>query len=354
MNRNRQTLYYWLCQILFWSAQSGAVLFFVLMYAPEGRAAWKYFLIFGVEAAFAILCTHAYRAYIRRKGWLTLSAGRAIPRAILASAILGVVITIPEAVLWLALFGRSNAGEILGWLPYALGGWSFDVFAWGLVYFRIKEYRRVRKLEVETLQLAVAVKEAQLQSLVSQINPHFLFNCLNSLRALIVEDPARAQAMVTLLSTLLRYSLQAGKTMMVPLATELEMVDTYLRLEAIRFEERLTTHTHSTPQSLQIQVPAMLVQSLVENGIKHGIEKLKEGGEVRIASSLENGSLKIRVTNTGQLADSGDSTQIGLKNSRERLRLIYGNSASIALRNDGPHSVLAEVSLPLHAEAAGS
>jgi two-component system LytT family sensor kinase len=354
MNRNRQSRYYWLCQILFWSAQSGAVLFFVLMYAPEGRAAWKYFLIFGFEAAFAILCTHAYRSYIRRKGWLALSAGRALPRAILASAILGVVITIPEAVLWFLLFGRANAGEILGWLPYALGGWSFDVFAWGLIYFRVKEYRRVRQLEVEKLQLAVAVKDAQLQALVSQINPHFLFNCLNSLRALIVEDPAKAQAMVTLLSTLLRYSLQAGKSMMVPLATELEMVDTYLRLEAIRFEERLSLDTDASPESLEVQVPAMLVQSLVENGIKHGIEKLKEGGVIRVSSSLENGSLKIRVINTGQLTGPGDSTQIGLENSRERLRLLYGNTASIVLRNEGPGSVLAEVSLPLRAEAAHS
>jgi two-component system, LytTR family, sensor kinase len=351
MFRNRKALTYWLCQILFWAAQSGFVLFFVLLNAPEGRPRWKYFMIFGVSAAFAILLTHAYRVHIRRKGWLALTVSRVLPRAAFASVLMGIIITIPQAVLWFLLFGRGNTDEIVGWLPYALGGWSFDVFAWGLMYFRVKERRRVRQLEIESLQLAVVAKDAQLQALVSQINPHFLFNCLNSLRALIVENPAKAQNMVTALSSLLRYSLQAGKAMTVPLETELEMVETYLRLESIRFEERLSSATDSAPDTLQIQVPVMLVQSLVENGVKHGIEKLKCGGEIRIASLLQNGSLKIRVTNPGQLSTSHDSTHIGLQNSRERLRLLYGDSASLVLRNDGADSVAAEISIPSHAEA---
>jgi hypothetical protein len=351
MIRNRKALIYWLCQILFWSAQSGTVLFFVLMYAPAGRPAWKYFLIFGIAAAFAILCTHAYRAYIRRNNWLALKFSHAIPRALLASVIIGIALTILEAALWFLLFGRGNAHEILEWLPYALGGWSFDVLAWGGIYFRIKERRRVRQLEVETLQLAIVAKDAQLQALVSQINPHFLFNCLNSLRALIVENPAKAQNMVTALSALLRYSLQAGKAMTVPLKTELEMVETYLRLESIRFEERLSSQTDSAPDTLQIQVPVMLVQSLVENGVKHGIEKRKDGGTLHIESRLQNDSLKIRVTNPGQLVPSGDSTQIGLENSRERLRLLYGDAAYLVLRNDGADSVVAEISIPSHTEA---
>ncbi len=352
MPRNREALTYWLCQILFWAAQSGFVLFFVLLNAQEGRPKWKYFVIFGVSAAFAILLTHGYRAYIRSQGWLALSVGRVLPKAVIASCVMGIAITIPQAALWFFLFGRGNTGEIIGWLPYALGGWTFDVFAWGLMYFRVKERRRVRQLEIESLQLAVVAKDAQLQALVSQINPHFLFNCLNSLRALIVENPAKAQSMVTALSSLLRYSLQAGKAMTVPLKTELEMVETYLRLESIRFEERLSSATDSASDTLQIQVPVMLVQSLVENGVKHGIEKLKSGGEIRIASWLQNGSLKIRVTNPGQLSRTDDSTHIGLENSRERLRLLYGDSASLALQNDGADSVAAEISIPSRTEAA--
>jgi len=350
--RNREALTYWLCQIAYWPAWSGIVLLFVLRHAPKGRPAWKYFLIFGACAAFAILCTHGYRAYIRRRGWLALTVWRLLPRAILASAIIGIAITILEAALWFVLLGRGTVHEIPGWLPSALIGWSIYVFFWGLWYFRVKEYRRVRQLEVEKFQLAVVAKDAQLQALVSQINPHFLFNCLNSLRALIVENPRVAQDMVTALSSLLRYSLEAGREMTVPLKTELEMVETYLQLQSIRFEERLSSETDSAPDALQIQVPAMLVQSLVENGVKHGIEKRKNGGEIRIASWLENGSLKIRVTNPGRLAPSGDSMQIGLENARERLRLLYGDSASLILRNDGMDSVVAEISIPARPEAA--
>jgi two-component system LytT family sensor kinase len=351
MIRNRKALTYWFCQILFWSVQSGLVLFFVLQNAPADRPAWKYFLIFGAAAVLAILCTHAYRAYIQRNNWLALKMSSAIQKALLASVIIGLALTICEAAPWYFLFGRSNAHEILEWLPYALGGWTFDVLAWGGVYFRIKERQRVRRLELETLQLAVVAKDAQLQALVSQINPHFLFNCLNSLRALIVENPVKAQNMVTALSALLRYSLQAGKAVTVPLKTELEMVETYLRLESIRFEERLSSKTESAPDTLQIQVPVMLVQSLVENGVKHGVEKRKDGGAIRITSLLQNGSLKVRVTNPGQLAASGDSTQIGIENSRERLRLLYGNAAHLDLHNDGADSVVAEISIPSHTEA---
>lgn len=346
MIRNRKALTYWLCQILFWSAQSGFVLFFVLQYRPEGRAAWKYCLTFALLAAFGILCTHLYRNYIRRHDWLILPAKKVIPRTILASAAIGVLMTIPEVGLWFLFFGKDVGQEVLVWLRYALPGWSFDVFVWGAIYFRLKFNERVRQLELEKLQLAVVAKEAQLQGLVSQVNPHFLFNSLNSLRALIVEDPAKAQAMVNGISALLRYSLQAGKTHTVPLETELEMVNTYLNLEGIRFEERLSTHTDAAPDTLRNQVPTMLVQSLVENSVKHGIEKLTNGGEIRIASWLENGSLKIRVTNSGQLAAPGGSMQIGLENSRERLRLLYGEQASLVVRNDGANSVAAEVTLP--------
>jgi sensor histidine kinase YesM len=347
MTPNKKALTYWLSQILFWSAQAGFVLLFVLQYRPEGRPAWKYWIIFALLAAFAILCTHLIRGYIRRQNWLAQPAKRVIPKSLLASVIIGIVITIPEIALWFLFFGKDVGPEVLNWLPYALPGWSFDVFVWAGIYFRLKINERVRQLELDKLQLAVVAKEAQLQGLVSQINPHFLFNSLNSLRALIVEDPVKAQAMVNGISSLLRYSLQAGKTQTVPLETELEVVRTYLQLERIRFEERLSIHTDAAPDTLKVPVPIMLLQSLVENSVKHGIEKLTDGGEIRIATHLENGELKIRVTNSGQLAGPAGSMSIGLENSRERLRLLYGWSASLVLRNDGANSVVAEVSLPL-------
>src|SRR5690606_9276799 len=126
-----------------------------------------------------------------------------------------------------------------------------------------------RAAEVERWRLQAAVKDAELAALRAQVNPHFLFNSLNSIRALIVEDPARAQQVVTQLAALLRYTLQAGATSTVPLEAELHAVRTYLALESIRLEERLRYTIDVDDAVRQAPVPPMLVQTLVENGIKH-------------------------------------------------------------------------------------
>jgi LytS/YehU family sensor histidine kinase len=220
-----------------------------------------------------------------------------------------------------------------------------------VIYLGVHYYERYRQAEMEKLQLAVVATEGQLQGLVSQINPHFIFNCLNSLRALILEDPPRAQNMVTQLAALLRYSLRSGKTFTVPLGEEIDIVNTYLQLEAIRFEERLAIRMEMAPETLSVQVPPMLLQSLVENGVKHGIEKLTQGGEISVASRMDHDTLKIEIMNSGRLLDGSSSTQIGLINVRERLFLLYGSTAALVLRNQGTDSVLAEISIPVKRNA---
>jgi len=224
---------------------------------------------------------------------------------------------------------------------------------WSVTYFGVHHFERVRQLEVAQLQLAVVAKDAQLHGLMAQLQPHFLFNCLNCVRALIVEDPAKAQATVTALSSLLRYSLQATKDSMVPLASELEMVRTYLELERVRFDDRLRSEIAVADGVAALRVPAMLVQSLVENGVKHGVERAPAGGTIRIAAWCSGGALRIRVVNPGQLGRSPPSTQIGLANARERLRLLYGPAATIAL-SDGDARVIAEVSIPVAGEPDAS
>jgi LytS/YehU family sensor histidine kinase len=200
---------------------------------------------------------------------------------------------------------------------------------------------------MERLRLEVAAKEAQLRSLVAQINPHFFFNCLNGLRALITEDPARAQQMVTDLSSLLRYALQSGKTQTVPLRTELETVRTYLELQRLRLEERLAVEIEAAPESLAVPVPTMLVQLLVENGVTHGIEARPQGGRIQVASWVEGPALRVRVINSGRLGGQSPSTRLGLENARERLALLYGGAATLRLDDGEDESVVAELTLPL-------
>jgi LytS/YehU family sensor histidine kinase len=151
-----------------------------------------------------------------------------------------------------------------GWVFPAIFIWSVTIFLWAAIYFGVHYFESYKTSEVEMLRLAVVAKDAQLRVLLAQVNPHFIFNCLNSLRALIIEDPPRAQSMVTELASMLRYSLQSGKTEAVSLETELEAVTAYLKLEAIRLEERLRIKIDMDPNSLDTRIPPMLLQTLVE------------------------------------------------------------------------------------------
>ena len=219
---------------------------------------------------------------------------------------------------------------------------------WCTLYFTAQEVRRRRAAEMEALRLALVAQAAQFQTLRSQLNPHFLFNCLNSLRELIEEDRERAMQVVTQLSELLRYTLRTDRVETVSLKEELRAVEDYLSLEKIRFEERLQLRYEIAPELFSVKVPPMLIQTLVENGLKHGIAKLQKGGELSITVQPVNGGLRIQVTNTGALSVANDSVPVGLENARERLRLIYGESASLILRAEEKDKVQAVVTIPLH------
>lgn len=351
MSISKRTKIYWLCQGLGWGTHAAANLLLFIVLIPGLSLQWKrYALVFCCAAILASLTTHQFRFYVKRYRWLLLTPARAFLRVIASSVFLGCLITAQVSLVWLMVFGIGPFRSF-EWLPGALFGWISTVFIWTVIYFGVHYFEQYRQAEMEKLRLAVVAKEGQLQGLVSQINPHFIFNCLNSLRALILENPARAQNMVTELADLLRYSLQSGKTFTVPLGEELDIVNTYLQLEAIRFEERLAVRMEMAPETLSIHVPPMLLQSLVENGVKHGIEKLPQGGEIRVTSRMSRNVLKIEVLNSGRLLDGSNSTQIGLVNVRERLRLLYGSEAGLVLRNQGTDSVLAEITIPVKRSA---
>ncbi len=179
------------------------------------------------------------------------------------------------------------------------------------------------------------------------MNPHFLFNCLNSIRGMISEDPAQAQDMITRLANILRYNLKKDRRHTVPLASEVEAVSDYLALESIRFEDRLRVGLEIDEAVQQAPVPPMLLQTLVENAIKHGIEETPSGGELVIRAGLDGQELRIEVENTGSLSvPRPDSTQIGLANARERLRILYGGNASLQLGARGEGRVAATLLIP--------
>jgi signal transduction histidine kinase len=301
------------------------------------------------------LITHYTRPLISRWGWKDLGWRALLPRIFALSAV--------QSTLWIVVgFGyiygvlRMPWTEELSLLGVMAVNWVYDVImlgVWLCFYFFYHLFDRFNRSELERAQLAASVKEAELRSLKSQVNPHFIFNSLNSLRALIDEDPARARQSVTQLANLLRYSLQSGQLETVPFEDELRIVNDYLALEQVRHEERLRVRLDVAPETLQLPIPPMLLQTLVENAVKYGISTHHEGGEIAIIARQQNGALRLQVTNPGSLPDAARSpranasTGLGLKNAGERLRLLFGESATLQLRAAAPGMVVAEAVIPL-------
>ena len=241
-------------------------------------------------------------------------------------------------------------------LPVSREAWTYSSIAslgwgmllvtgiWTLVYLRTSEKHRQREREG---QLQATATEAELRALEAQINPHFLFNCLNSIRALVAEDPVRAQDMITRLANIFRYNLRREAAHTVPLSAEVEVVSDYLALESVRFEDRLRVRFAITPAAEKAAVPAMLLQALVENALKHGIAPLKEGGDLLIRAEQHKGAIVIEVENSGRLEEAAGGG-MGLANARERLRLLYHGRASLELSKRDGH-VVAKVLIPAQA-----
>jgi LytS/YehU family sensor histidine kinase len=229
---------------------------------------------------------------------------------------------------------------------------SISLF-WSLIYFSVHYLENYKKKEIETLIWEAAVKDYELKTLKSQLNPHFMFNAMNSIRALIEEDPESAKSALTKLSNILRYSLQMERMEKVPLEDEIETVKNYLDLEKVRFEERLKYQIDINSGSAKIEIPPMMIQTLVENGIKHGISKRTKGGEIHIQSKVindsDNSKLKIEIRNSGHLSadELKSSNGFGVNNTKHRLNLMYGEKALFSIRNIDEDKVLAEIEIPL-------
>ncbi|MEI6106699.1 MAG: sensor histidine kinase [Opitutae bacterium] len=304
-----------------------------------------------------LLLTHYARSLMTRWRWKELGWRALIPRVLLMAIVL--------SFLWSGL-GYGYTHGIIG-VPrtskYSLillfsVSWIYGtgmLVGWLCLYFFYHIFERLNRLMVEQLRMTANVKEAELRALKSQVNPHFLFNSLNSLRALIDEDAPRAREAVTRLANMLRYSLQAGQLETVSLEEELRTVEDYLALEQIRHEDRLQVRWQIAEAARTRAVPPMLLQTLVENAVKYGISTRREGGEVVISAQTEGAMLVITVANPGTLAPAGNaasaiagsSTGVGLRNASERLKLLYGEHAVLRLSAEPAGCVTASVSIPL-------
>ncbi len=264
----------------------------------------------------------------------------------------------------LAFNAFTNIKTTTGWYRNTQGNWQYEdqhkgrfwwdliftfilVALWLSLYMGWQFVEKNRKDQLDRLQLEKNVKELEIKTIKSHINPHFIFNSLNSIRALVDENPERARTAITELSNILRSSMQSDKMETVPLNKELNIVKDYLALEQMRFEERLKIEMDIDQETLDQDVPPMMLQTLVENAIKHGISKRMDGGLIKVISRFTNNNHELIVQNTGQLNGHINGDGFGIKSTRDRLRFLYQGKASFNIKNIDDKQVESKVTMPL-------
>jgi LytS/YehU family sensor histidine kinase len=214
----------------------------------------------------------------------------------------------------------------------------------------IRYYRDMRSEKLRVTELSAQLNAAQLSALKMQIHPHFLFNTLNSIVTLINEDPATAERMILKLSNFLRMTLQSSGEPMVTLKQEFDFLRTYLDIEKVRFGDRLMTEFVYDDALLAAKIPNLLLQPLVENSIRHGINNKKSGGLINISAERNNGSLVITITDNGKVIGRGEGGTscggLGLKNTTERLMNIYGDDHEFEIAGNELEGTTVRVTVP--------
>jgi two-component system LytT family sensor kinase len=313
-------------------------------------------------------------------------------RVIAVSAIAGFVLSMPMRYIYRRLWSRSPRARFLGvlatcyitalalrivinlsykafidpdWQPQTLfelfGGTlstTYLLVCWSVLYFGIKFYESQRKQEEAMLKAVALAQQAQLKMLRYQLNPHFLFNTLNAISTLILDNQNRtANHAVTRLSEFLRYTLDQDPMKKVTLRQEIEALNLYLGTERLRFGERLRLEYAVEETALDALVPSLLLQPLLENSLKYAVSAREQGGMVRIEGRAREGLLELSVIDDGpglrEGAVPGERRGVGLANTRERLSVLYGENCRFAVLNSHP-GLRVEMALPLETAPAGA
>jgi hypothetical protein len=342
---------------IYWSLQVGgwllyAVLAIVSSYDASGDVTPRRIVFFVVEAFLCLIITNVFRVILTRYKWLYHPIHKLIPSVFISVYVMGLLIYFLGLPLTYALGQLFEPVTTLNWsralsITQILGQSSFYAFLfflWTVFYFTYHYFERYNT----SLKYDASMIEIELNNLKSQLNPHFIFNALNSIRALVDENPSKSKQAINQLSNILRSSLASDKKGLTKFEDELKIVKDYLGLESIRFEERLKTEFHIHPDSQKFLVPPLMIQTLVENGIKHGISKLTPGGIIQLRTTVENNYLKIHIRNSGHLLNGVKRGKggLGLKNTVQRLKLLYGDEASFRIVNENDNFVLTEIVIP--------
>jgi hypothetical protein len=344
---------FWIVQLAVW----GAYGFSTYLSGLPSLAEAQMFSMLGVKllrAALGLVLSLVlyvlYRRVMRRTLNIKTIAAVAVAASLIISAAWQFLYLVAQTPPW------GDAVLSVDWASFrmAFPDYAFVMLAWSAAYLGIEFWRYSRLQEQRALEAKALAREAQLQSLSYQLNPHFLFNALNSIRALIQENAQKAREMVTQLSEFLRYTLVKAPLDEIPLREEVDALRRYLAIEEARFEDRLTVSIDVERPAEDRSVPGFLLHPLVENAIKHGMGTSPRPLQVRIEARVDGQNLHIEIANTGTLApepeaddlpvraDAPDGAGIGLENVRERLARLYPDAHrfEVAQHGDWVRSVI--------------
>lgn len=370
MSRNAR---YWLFQIGGWGLFALINAFFAFSFDKlnTGDDRTFFFTRLGIFVFLGVLFTHLMRTIILGLNVLQKKLEKQLILFVVVTLIFALAVSFIDMELLIRLSGKSflrdvsllsdNEKKLLNnkansystnkFLVVLSGAFSIFIYfiIWNLIYFIYHFITKTQKQQLDTLKLEALVKELELKTIKAHINPHFIFNSLNGIRALIDEDPHRARNAITELSNILRSSMQTDKLESVSLEKELNIVKDYLALENMRFEDRLRVEYEIDEDTLDQPVPPMMLQTLVENAIKHGISKQISGGKIKIVSDFKDNYHELAVQNTGKLINGTKKGEgFGLPSTLNRLSLLYGEDARFSIKQLTSEIVEARVLLPVH------
>ncbi|MBX7051537.1 MAG: histidine kinase [Flavobacteriales bacterium] len=345
MRIGKRTQIYWLSQLTGWGL---FVLGNIISASIQAEVIPGLYIVSLFILINGILVTHIFRNMVVKLQWASLNIPQLIPRMLLSSILMSLAFTLFNTILTDLLSGNIPLLKTLFTATFGLNALNFTALflLWEIIYFAVHTFENWKKEEILNLELRAAKTEIELNSLRAQMNPHFVFNSMNSIRALVDENPEKAKAAITMLSGILRGSLTMGRFQTIPLRQEFDLVEKYIALEKIRFEERLEVNLHVVDEVLDAEVPPFVVQTLVENAIKHGISTKIEGGRISIQAKVEGNHILITIANTGSYMPKENHDGIGISNIRTRLEMIFGNNAEMNIRQSG-NEVIVQLRTPI-------
>ncbi|MBC6366105.1 sensor histidine kinase [Algoriphagus sp. AK58] len=348
--RNRSALsktqLYWLLQILGWSSivfvETINYTFFI-----HGVFEWDFFKQFVFYSLVGLFVSHGYKSVFIQQKVFERSLSRIWIKAFFDTLIIALLMAflLYFPYVFIDFNALKTKQTLISFFGQVMNLGRY-VLVWIIIYYLYHILKRNSEISEQKLMLENVAKSAELELLKIQLNPHFLFNALNSIKALVLIDQEKSRDAIIKLSELLRFSLNYEKAPLITVNDEINEVIKYLELEKIRFGKRLEVEILVQEETLQQKVPPAMVLTLAENAIKHGITKLPEGGKIKIESKIKGQKVCLEVVNSGQL-EEGFNLGIGLNNLQKRLQNIFPETSAFYLDNLGNQLVKATITYPM-------